>query len=201
MLRNHICINWQNFNCVVTKRKFQDTVRQFIECNMFSTLRVCSTFRTRPHVLFPLESTCNCWSYRQSIRLLGQWISPVRRPLPKQDNTKTDETQTNIYSLSGTLTYGPSVCLALDRAVTVFGHILHISLSIRPTEKTPEFLPQRIFYCWAQELLSVDHIYSNRCYRRFGGMHCLHLQGKKNLSKKQQVECYLRISLLGLQFD
>jgi hypothetical protein len=27
MLRNYVCINWHNFNCVVTKRKFQGTAQ------------------------------------------------------------------------------------------------------------------------------------------------------------------------------
>jgi F420-0:gamma-glutamyl ligase-like protein len=63
-------------------------------------------------------------SYRQSAGHLERGINPVARPLPKQNNKNTEETQTDIRASSGNRTTIQVVerdktFHALDRAATV----------------------------------------------------------------------------------
>jgi hypothetical protein len=48
-------------------------------------------FLLGPLACFPSELICNYGSYRQLVGLFGRVISPVTRPLPKQDNKSTEK--------------------------------------------------------------------------------------------------------------
>jgi hypothetical protein len=70
---------------------------------LISRIRLCGLF-SQPEFIW------NYGSYRQLVWPLG----PVAKPLPIQDNSNTEETQTYIHASSGIRTYDPSVWAAED---------------------------------------------------------------------------------------
>jgi hypothetical protein len=68
----------------------------YLFLNFLPLLLLLIPFVLGPLAYFPSELIWNNGSYRQSVGLLGQGISPVSRPLPTGDNTNTEEKQTSV---------------------------------------------------------------------------------------------------------
>jgi hypothetical protein len=62
-----------------------------------------------PLTWFPSELIWKYGSYKQSVELLRQGISPVAMSLPTQDNTNTGETRTDMHVSNGIRTHDPSI--------------------------------------------------------------------------------------------
>jgi hypothetical protein len=75
-----------------------------------------SNFRSRPFGLSPSGLSWNCESYRQSVRPNGRVISSVARPLPLQDDTNKEETETDIHVTKGIQSRDPSVRAGEDNS-------------------------------------------------------------------------------------
>jgi hypothetical protein len=101
-----------------------------------------TNFRIRPSGLSPIRINPELGSYRQSIGLLGQVISPVARPLPTQDNRNTEETRTDIHDLSRIRTHERSVWAGEDiSCLRPRGHCDRQLLSTGQSSPGVGFLP------------------------------------------------------------
>jgi hypothetical protein len=99
---------------LVSPRSFQEKNSYLLFENMSDIkfgvfLILLLPFLLGPLACFLSELIWNYGSYTQLVELLGRVISPVTRPLPKQDNTNKEETRTDIHASSEIPTHDPSV--------------------------------------------------------------------------------------------
>jgi hypothetical protein len=88
---------------------------------------------------------------------------------------------------------------ALDRAATVIGHILYTSLSIIPTEKSPNPYANILAAVGSKNLFQLTPYILAEDTDVSEGCTAYIFRVRKQASNRQKAECYLLLSLLGLQ--